>query len=69
MYTKRASAGHTETAISVLSKAIGIFKKVTKMDCTGLIDGCSQLVTIAISRCEGASKVKGDGEGPSASSP
>jgi len=63
-------AGHNESAISVLSKAIGIFRKVTKMDCSGLIDGCNQLVTIAISMCEAASKVKGDGEaGPSSTGP
>eukprot|EP00656_Telonema_subtile_P006235 TRINITY_DN12862_c0_g1_i3.p1 TRINITY_DN12862_c0_g1~~TRINITY_DN12862_c0_g1_i3.p1 ORF type:complete len:440 (-),score=94.38 TRINITY_DN12862_c0_g1_i3:133-1452(-) len=44
-------AGHVELAISILSQAVMIFKEVTQIDCTGLIEGCNQLITIAVQMC------------------
>ena len=40
-------AGHNEKAIPILSLAITIFQGVTQIDCSGLIDGCNQLLMLA----------------------
>lgn len=41
-------AGHNDMAIPVLTKAINIFKGVTQIDCSGLIEGCNQLLMLAV---------------------
>lgn len=40
-------AGKNEEAIPILSKAISLFQEVTQIDCTGLIEGCNQLLALA----------------------
>ena len=67
MVVTLVSAGQNELAIVVLSKAVGVFQKVTKMDCTNLIDGCNQLISIGINMCEKKSSVNDAAEGCSTS--
>ena len=47
-FTWSPLAGHNDMAIPVLTKAINIFKGVTQIDCSGLIEGCNQLLMLAV---------------------